>query len=78
VAAALSKPASEPASWWVWARGGVGRIRPVVQSGLRTSVAEGLWISDCGGRGTVMVTVSPPRGGPMTYAAVMGHEAGGG
>lgn len=79
VTAALAKLASEPAS--LVSSGAspeaLAGARTAVPAGSKVSVAESSWAPDGVGGGTVMVTVSPPQGGPVTYAAVMVHEPSG-
>lgn len=79
VVAALAKLASDPASLVASGAGpeALAGARVAVPAGSKVDVAKTSWASDGVGGGTVMVTVSPPRGAPVTYAAVMVHESNG-
>jgi hypothetical protein len=76
---ALAKLASDPASLVATGAGpeALAGARAAVPAGSRVVVSDGSWAPDGAGGGTVMVTVTPPQGGPVSYAAVMVHEAGG-
>ena len=76
---ALAKLASDPASLVASGAGpeALAGARAAVPAGSKIVASEGSWAPDGAGGGTVMVTVTPPQGGPVSYAAVMVHEAGG-
>jgi len=78
-ATALAKLASDPASLVASGAGpeAMAGARTAVPAGSRVKVVESSWAPDGVGGGAVTVTVSPPQGVPVTYAAVMVHEPGG-
>jgi hypothetical protein len=79
VVVALAKLASDPATLVATGTGpqALAGARAAVPVGSRVVASEGSFAPDGAGGGTVMVTVTPPQGGPVSYAAVMVHEAGG-
>ena len=76
---ALARLAVDPASLVASGAGpeALAGARIAVPAGSKVEVAESSWAPDGVGGMTVMVSVTPPEGVPVTYAAVMVREAGG-